>query len=71
MAREQGSDAALTEKREFRKKGGKAVGSEDSVVDGHLSGIAGHTQETYGGRPRDVRPKLDDAAKRKPDSSGR
>jgi hypothetical protein len=27
--------------------------------------IAGSTQETYGGRPADVRPKLDDAAKRK------
>lgn len=44
---------------------------EDSVVEGHLSGIAGHTQETYGGRPKEVRPKLDEAAKRKPDSDGR
>jgi hypothetical protein len=49
MAKEQGSEAARTEKKEFRKKGGAAVGEIDSVVDGHLSGIAGSTQETYGG----------------------
>jgi hypothetical protein len=65
MAKEQGSEAARTEKKEFRKKGGAAVGDIDSVVDGHLAGIAGSTQETYGGRPADVRPKLHAAAKRK------
>jgi hypothetical protein len=65
MAKEQGSDAARTEKKEFRKKGGAAVGDIDSVVDGHLAGIAGNTQQTYGGRRADVRPKLDEAAKRK------
>jgi hypothetical protein len=65
MAKEQGRDAARTEKKEFRKKGGAAVGDIDSVVDGHLAGVAGSTQETYGGRPADVRPKLDEAAKRK------
>jgi hypothetical protein len=64
MAKEQGSEAARTEKKEFRKKGGAAVGEIDSVVDGHLAGIAGTSQETYGGRPADVRPKLNDAAKR-------
>ena len=63
MAKEQGSEAARTEKKEFRERGGAAVGDIDSVVDGHLAGIAGSTQETYGGRPADVRPKLNDAAK--------
>ena len=65
MAKEQGSEAARTEKKEFRRKGGVAVGDSDSVVDGHLAGIAGSSQKTYGGRPADVRPKLDAAAKRK------
>jgi hypothetical protein len=66
MAKEQGSKAARTEKKEFRKKGGAAVGDIDSIVDGHLAGIAGSTQETYGGQPTDVRPKLNEGAKRKP-----
>jgi len=65
MAKEQGSEAARTEKKEFRKKGGASVDDIDSVVDGHLAGIAGSTQDTYGGRPADVRPKLDEAAKRR------
>jgi hypothetical protein len=69
--REQGRKAARDEKQEFREKGGAAVGVKDSVVEGHLAGIAGNTQDTYGGQPKDVRPKLDEAAKRKPDSSGR
>ena len=66
MGKQQGSDAAKTEVAEFRKKGGKAVGDKDSVVDGHLSGIAGSTQENFGGERKGVRPKLEERAKSKP-----
>jgi uncharacterized protein YjbJ (UPF0337 family) len=63
VAKERDHQIARQEKGEFRKKGGKAVGTDDSVVDGHLSGIAGSTQETYGGDAKDVRPKLEEKAK--------
>jgi uncharacterized protein YjbJ (UPF0337 family) len=66
VAKEQGYDTARREKAEFRKKGGKAVGDKDSTVEGHLSNIAGNTQDAFGGEAEEVRPKLEEAAKSKP-----
>lgn len=63
-------EIADREKQEFRRKGGRAVGKTDSVVDGHLSGAAGSTQEARGGRPGDVRPRLGEHAKELADQAG-
>jgi hypothetical protein len=65
VAKEQGYDIARREKSEFRKKGGRAVGGKDSEVEGHLSNIAGSTQETFGGDATEIRPKLEETAKSK------
>ena len=64
MARQFTSDAAHDEKKEFDKKAGSTAG-KDTVVEGHLSGIAGSTQKTSGGDKAQVREKLEGAAKKK------
>ena len=63
MAKEQGREIARPEKEEFRKKGGKAVGDQDSTVEGHLSKAAGNSQATTGADPKEIRPKLRRTAK--------
>jgi hypothetical protein len=63
MTKERERDVADQEKTEFRKKGGAAVGDQDSVVDGHLSEAAGASQEARGGDKRDIRPRLEEKAK--------
>jgi hypothetical protein len=70
MAKER-DDTAKQEKQEFRRKGDKAVGDKDSVVEGHLSGAAGATQEPRGGKPEDVRPELEERAKELTDDAGK
>src|SRR5690242_2981644 len=72
MPGQQGRDYQIAdrEKREFRRKGGRAVGSTESVVDGHLSGAAGSTQEAQGGSPGDVRPRLGEQAKELAEQAG-
>ena len=67
MARQFSSDAARDEKKEFDKKTGSTAG-KDTVVEGHLSGIAGSTQKTHGGDKPQVREKLDEAAKATPEN---
>jgi hypothetical protein len=69
MARQFTSDAAKDETKEFKEKAGSTSG--DSVVEGHLSGIAGGTQKTFGGDRDEVRPKLDETAKRTPENPRR
>jgi hypothetical protein len=63
-------EVADREKEEFRRKGGAAVGNTDSVVDGHLSGAAGNTQEARGGESGDVRPRLSEHAKELSEQAG-
>ena len=58
-------DARGDEIREFRDKGGAAVGSKASVVDGELDRMAGNSRKTPGAQGS-VREKLDDEAKRQP-----
>jgi hypothetical protein len=69
MGREFTSDAAKDETKEFERKTGSTAG--DTVVDGHLSGIAGNTQETFDGDRDEVRPKLEESAKRTPENPRR
>ena len=69
MAKQFPSDAAKDETKEFEKKTGSTAG--DTVVDGHLSGIAGGTQETFDGEREEVRPKLEETAKRTPENPRR
>jgi hypothetical protein len=46
------------------------VGDAESVVDGHLSGAAGSTQEARGGSAGDVRPRLGEHAKELTERAG-
>lgn len=71
MTKEDGYEVARREKAAFREKGGKSVGDKDSVVDGHLSGAAGATQEPRGGKPEDVRPRLEEASKALSDAAAK
>ena len=70
MARQFSSDAARDEKKEFDRKAGSTAG-KDTVVEGHLAGIAGSTQKTYGGDKPQVREKLEEAAKETPENPER
>jgi hypothetical protein len=70
MAKQFPSDAAKDETKEFEKKTGSAAGT-DTVVEGHLSGIAGSTQQTYGGDRDEARPKLEETAKKTPENPRR
>jgi hypothetical protein len=70
MARQFSSDTAREEKKQFDRKAGSTAG-KDTVVGGHLSGIAGSTQKTYGGDKPQVREKLDEAAKKTPENPQR
>lgn len=64
MVDDKRGDARKDEIREFRRKGGAAVGKGD-VVHGKLDETAGSSRESPGAAEH-VRPKLDEAAKRRP-----
>jgi hypothetical protein len=61
MTKEPGYKA---EKEEFKDKAPGSTKGRDAGVDSHLSNMAGKTQDPYGGDPDNVRPKLDDAARK-------
>src|SRR6185437_16927144 len=67
---DRGYETAARETQEFRKRGGRAVGGTDSVVEGHLSAAAGSTQEARGGSAGDVRPRLHEHAKELAEGAG-
>jgi hypothetical protein len=65
MDRDRKGDARPDEIREFRDKGGAAVGRKDTVVEGDLDRMSANSRKSPGAAP-EVREKLDEKAKRLP-----